>query len=105
LVAEKERAAMRFYFNTRDGDDYLADDVGIDLVDLSSACREARLGARGMLAEMLLKEGAVDRPQLEITDTAGTVLQVITFRSAMSWNGLDDTTPVMLDGITSAALP
>lgn len=63
----------RFYFHTRDGNDYLADDTGIDLVDLSSACREARLGARRMLA-------------------AGAVLQVITFRSAMSWNGLDVST-------------
>jgi len=45
----------RFFFNIRNGDDYIADPDGTELADLDAAVEEALTGARELLSEIKMR--------------------------------------------------
>lgn len=73
----------KFFFHTRNGNDYTEDQEGTDLPDLDSARHEAILAAREMMAEMLIEGKIVNGKVFEIADERGTIVAVVPFKSAM----------------------
>lgn len=80
----------RFFFNIRDGQNYL-DEEGLLLGSLEDARQEALRGAREIMAENL-KRGLplLLEERIEIVDEHGTLLSTITFREAAGLDGRSD---------------
>ena len=73
----------RFFFHTRDHNEFVEDLEGADFPDLNAARRDAQAAAREMMAELLLRNDVVDGRRFEIANSDGDVLEVVPFRSAM----------------------
>ena len=76
-----------YYFHLRDGDQFIPDETGVDLPDLAQARREALQSARDMLAEQLKAGEALDGQRIEITSPEGELLEVVSFREALTPTG------------------
>jgi hypothetical protein len=73
----------RFYFHLRTGDDWIPDEGGIDLTDLSAAKREAEIAAREMIAEAI-KAGEEQVPTaFVIADDAGRAVESVSFAAML----------------------
>ena len=64
----------RFFFNIRMDHETLLDEEGITLASPEHAVKEARLAAKEMLAEAVLKEEAVDGTGIDVLDEDGNLL-------------------------------
>ena len=66
----------RFYFDTRDNDDFVADDTGLDLASVQIAKEEA---ARALvdLARDLLPAAVMRTLSIDVRDDQGPVLRAI----------------------------
>ena len=70
----------KFYLHLRDGDQFTEDRAGGEYANLDAAVAEAEAGAREILAEMLKHGEPLDGQRIEIADTAGSVVKVVTFK-------------------------
>lgn len=76
----------RFFFNIRNGDDYIADPDGTELADLDAAVEEALTGARELLSEIVRLGKLVDGQSFEITDETGAVVWIVPFKDAVRFS-------------------
>lgn len=67
----------------RDNDGLLEDPDGSEVADLDAAVNEAKLGARSLMAEDIRLGRAVRPISIEISETDGLVLQIVTFREIL----------------------
>jgi len=75
-----------YFFNERNGDDYLVDEHGIDLPDLESVRREAVAGARAIVADAVLLGRLSLRECFEIVDAQGDVVLSLPFSSVIEFD-------------------
>jgi hypothetical protein len=69
-----------YYFNMRDDSGYVADDEGIDLVDLVAVQEEALAGARDIIADRLkCAQPMRSETVFEVTDQAGAIVATLKF--------------------------
>lgn len=74
---------MRYFFNIRDGETFIADPEGSDLGSLEAAIDEAKANAREMIAERL-RTGAALRDQVfELTNDSGDIVARIDFKDVL----------------------
>jgi len=73
----------RFFFHTRDHNEFVEDLEGADFPDINAARRDAQAAAREMMAELLLRNDVVDGRRFEIANSDGDILEAVPFRSAM----------------------
>jgi hypothetical protein len=73
----------RYYFHTREGDDYEEDKEGIDLPSIDAVRKEAILAAREMVAELVLQGSVIDGKRFEVTDEGGNLVAEIPFLSVI----------------------
>jgi hypothetical protein len=67
----------RFHFHLRDGDETIFDEEGVDLPDLSAAIREARLGARELIADAVRLDRDRVPNALVVADQDGNILYTL----------------------------
>jgi hypothetical protein len=73
----------RYFFNLRDGDEFVPDEEGRHFPDLQHALEEARQSARDILAEQLRLGQKLDGQFIEIANETGAVLEKVTFKSVV----------------------
>lgn len=73
----------KYFFHKRDGSELVEDEEGTDLPNLEAARNEAILAAREMMAEMVLEGKVVDGQQFEINSEEGSIVDIVTFKSAI----------------------
>lgn len=73
----------KYYFHIRDGDKLEHDDLGTEFASVEHAVSDAKLAARGMMAEMLMAGEHLNGQEFEITDDRATVVATVPFRSAL----------------------
>lgn len=64
----------RYFFNVRTDHETLLDDEGISFASSEHAVKEARLAAKEMAAEAVLREEAVDGTGIEVIDEDGNLI-------------------------------
>ena len=74
-----------YFFNIRDNKGYVADEEGIDLVDLAAVRSEARAGAVDMIIERL-KNAHTMRAEtvFEVTDHTGSIVETLRFQDILN---------------------
>ena len=77
---------MRFYFNLREGSDYISDEEGLDLPDLDAATDAALRGARDVLAGEVLKGRLPLSTVMEVSDEQGRRVLELPFGQVVSIN-------------------
>ena len=85
--SRRDQTVQRYFFHLRDGGNFIPDETGMDLVGLDEARREAVQSARDILADQLKAGEALDGQQIEITDDAGRIIEVIRFKDALRPDG------------------
>ena len=75
---------MRFYFNLREGSDYISDEEGLDLPDLDAATDAALRGARDVLAGEVLKGRLPLSTVMEVSDEQGSRVLELPFGQVVS---------------------
>lgn len=73
----------KFYFHSRNANEFIEDDWGVDLPDLEAARKEAMRAAREIIAEQLLNDRAIPDEAFEIVDANGSVLAYIPLKAAI----------------------
>jgi hypothetical protein len=74
----------RYFFNVRDHEGLSEDDEGVECPDVATACREADLGVRELLAEAIKRKERVDHRTMEVTDESGAVVARIVYREILT---------------------
>jgi len=74
---------MRYFFNVRDREGLVCDKEGSELPNLEAARREARLSARDFAVDDLRAGRPVAERQIEITDSAGHMLEMMQARAVL----------------------
>ncbi len=75
---------MRYYFNLREGSDYISDEEGVDLPDLDAALAQAKRGARSVLADEVLKGRLPLSIVMEVSDEQGSQVLELPFDRVVS---------------------
>ncbi|WP_040674974.1 DUF6894 family protein [Rhizobium grahamii] len=75
---------QRFFFNIRDGDDFIEDPEGTVLQDRESAISEAKAVARELLVAEISSGATPDGRLVEVADHTKTTIAVIPVRSILS---------------------
>jgi hypothetical protein len=74
---------MRYFFNVRDGEELVCDKEGSELPNLEAARQEARMSARDFAVDDLRAGHPVAARQIEITDSAGHMLETMQTRAVL----------------------
>jgi hypothetical protein len=77
---------MRYYFNLREGSDYISDEEGLDLPHRDAAFEAAIRGARGLLAAEVLQGRLSLSTIMEVRDDRGEQVFELPFSRAVSVN-------------------
>ena len=72
-----------FYFNIRDGDNYIEDKEGVDLPTPRAALEEAKQAARDLLADRLRHDRTLDQSCFEVNDDLGKCLFTLPIQSVL----------------------
>ena len=75
---------QRFFFNVRDGDDFIEDPEGSVLQDREAAIVEAKAVARELLVAEISSGATPDGRLVEVVDQTRIVIAVIPVRSILS---------------------
>jgi hypothetical protein len=73
----------KFYFHSRNANEFIEDDWGVDLPDLEAARKEAMRAAREIIAEQLLNNRAIPDEVFESVDADGTILAYLPLKAAI----------------------
>lgn len=74
---------MRFFFDIRDSETLIRDPDGSEFPNLRTACQDATLAARELMAEALLRGKPLGGRAFEIRDANGTLLCTLPFNEAI----------------------
>ncbi|MDR7027262.1 DUF6894 family protein [Rhizobium rosettiformans] len=74
-----------FYFNIRTEVCTIPDVDGILMPSASHAIREAKLAAREMVVEAVMRETAIDGTTIEVRDDAGNIVEAVPLISVIKF--------------------
>jgi hypothetical protein len=75
---------VRFFFNVRNGADFLEDTEGVEMCNGDAAEQEAVLFAREVLGEFVLQGEILGSQAFEITDANGRIVATVPFKAAFN---------------------
>ena len=74
----------KYFFNIQRGEEIIPDEEGIDLPDLDAVREEARVGAREILAEEVLKGHIHPHQAFVVRDEAGQIALTLNFKGSLN---------------------
>ena len=74
---------MRYFFHLREGDSYVIDGEGLELVDFAAAIAAATAGARSIIAAEAAAGNVPLRPVMEVDDEHGHRVFDLPFRDTV----------------------